>query len=652
MTPRLLVFLLCLTAAAAEAQIRLDPRAEAPSLDSALEIVPDATLSLDALLADSAAFVPVTSMYPGGDTPEAYWGRVRLRSVAETPTQWILPLSFDEVTAVLVHADGRRDVHRTGHRLPLAERTLPLAHPPAARIGLAPGETATLYLRVRQAADSYVMELDPRPIEADAFATVQRGRDVLQALFLGILLALAFYNLFLFTTFRDRSYLYYVLFLVASAVYWAALQGYILQYLWPAGRPGYPELDFFALSLAATSYTLFVRSFLHTREVVPRLDRVLVGVALGWVASGGLAALGFWSLAPTLGALLALVLLTTTFASGVLAHRAGFRPARYYLLAAGAFLAIGLVYAVLYFADPSLQNHGRSILQVAMLLEVLLLAVALTVRIRILDEEKAEAIAARGRAEATSDAFREAGELKTHLLGIAAHDLRSPLTGIIGFAEVIEEEAPHRLDLHEYTAVIRRGAQRMLSLVEDLLVTAALDGSRLELRREILDVGALVADVAADYRPRAADKGQTLDVSLPSRMPLASIDSERFRAIVDNLVSNAIKFTPPGGRIEVVCARGRDDVRITVSDSGPGLSVQDQQSLFERFRRLTPAPTGDEPSSGLGLSIAQELAHLHGGQIEVESALGEGTAFTLVLPLAKGSAPASADRSPEAAQMA
>ncbi len=576
--------------------------------------------------------------------PAEFWLRVRLRSAAAYPTRWVVPLSFEDVAGALVHADGRRDTLRTGTRVPLAARVSQAGRPAGVRFDLAAGETAVLWLHVRHRAGAYADVVVPRPVEAEAFLRARRRADVWNGLVLGIFVALAVYNLFLFATFRDRSYLYYVAFLLATAAYWTVTWGYATEMLWPAGRVVVPEAQFAVLVLAAIAYLLFVRRFLDAPRTAPRAGRALLGVAGLWGLAAALGLAGMWDAGQTLAALAALALLATSSATGVVALRGGFRPARAYLMAAAPFMVAGTVFSVMFVVDHALGDLALPFLQAAMVAEALGLALALVVRVRILRTERSEAVAARDAAEAAREVLRAANDLKTHLIGVVAHDLRSPLTSIAGAAELMELEAEHEPDLLELAALVRTGSARMLALVDDLLVTAALDSGTVALRRAPTDVAAMTAEVVRAYARRAAEKEQTLSLDGHAVPAVADVDAERVRAILDNLVSNAVKYTPLGGRVAVTCAAGASGLRVAFADTGPGLSPDDAAALFQRFRRLTATPTGGESSTGLGLSIASEFARLHGGRIDVETALGAGTTFTLVLPatgLAATAAPAA-----------
>ncbi len=564
--------------------------------------------------------------------PTDFWMRVRVRSVSAHPTRWVVPLSFEDVAGALVHADGRRDTLRTGTLVPLAARVASAGRPVGLRFDLAAGETAELDLHVRHRLGAYTDVVVPRPVEGDAFLKARRRGDVWNGLMLGIFVALAIYNLFLFATFGDRSYLYYVGFLLGATSYWTITWGYAAELLWPADRVVLPAAQFAALTVGAVAYLLFARRFLNAPRYAPRANRLMLGAIGVWGVAEVVGLAGMWALGQTLAAVGALALLGSSLTAGVVALRAGYRPARAYLMAAAPFMIAGTVFAVMFVIDHSLGDLALPFLQAAMVAESLGLALALVVRIRLLRSERSEAVDARDAAEAAREVLREANDLKTHLLGVVAHDLRSPLTSISGAAELMEFEAEHEPDLLELASLVRTGSARMLALVDDLLVTAALDSGTVALRPTPTDVAAMAAEIVHAYASRAAEKEQTLTLDGHATPTVASVDAERIRAILDNLVSNAVKYTPLGGRVAVTCAASASGLRIAVSDTGPGLSPDDAAALFQRFRRLSAEPTGGESSTGLGLAIASEFARLHGGRIDVETALGAGTTFTLVLP--------------------
>ena len=558
-----------------------------------------------------------------------YAARLGVASSSPRPSSWVVTLEFESATATLVRADGTRETHRTGWGVPVGEWTDVVSGVPSIRLDLEAGERVDLYLDVEKGA-GYAPDAQVRVSERNAYEARQRRAYALQMAFLGVFLALAVYKLFLYASFRDRSYLYYVAFSIGTAVYWVTREGFVLEFLLGLTGRGWPELNFYVLAVAAVGYGQFVRHYLRTRSHAPRLDRVLVGVSIAWAASAVACAAGAWEGGTTAAALAGLVLVMATFAAGVTAYRAGYRPALDYLIAAASFLVVSVGYIGLYLVDSELAGSASGVLQLAMLLEVVLLARALSLRIQTVTAERSAAVAAHERSEAERAALEEMSEFKSRMLGIAAHDLRSPLGTVIGFADMLAYETPGRPDLHEYTDSIQRSAERMLELTEGLLGRAALENKDLKLDVGRVDVCGLVLEAATEYRVRSVEKGQRLTLRLPDEV-YADVDPERFRAVVDNLVSNAVKYTPVGGEVEVSVEATGSAVEVRVADSGPGFTAEDQEQLFEPFQRLSARPTGGETSTGLGLSIVKQIVDLHGGQIRVESEPGRGATFVITL---------------------
>lgn len=233
--------------------------------------------------------------------------------------------------------------------------------------------------------------------------------------------------------------------------------------------------------------------------------------------------------------------------------------------------------------------------------------------------------------------LKRANAYKNELLGRVAHDLKNPLGVILGRTEIMDEilnaipaAAEHA---HSQITHIREAATRLLTMVDSLIADAMADADDITVRREVMDLAALVREIVDANRPLADRKEQLLTIETPASLAIPG-DFDRLREAIDNLVSNAIKYTPSSGRIHVAVAPWNEDALVTVADTGPGLSPEDRGRLFGRFQRLSAKPTGGESSTGLGLSIAKRIVDLHGGRITAESpGEGAGTTFTIALPL-------------------
>jgi signal transduction histidine kinase len=244
------------------------------------------------------------------------------------------------------------------------------------------------------------------------------------------------------------------------------------------------------------------------------------------------------------------------------------------------------------------------------------------------------------RALADADYHRQIAEqaslLKSELLSIAAHDLKNPLSAIVGYAEMIMLEVPADSPAGDYAQKIHRTSDQMLQIITDLLESTTLDSGNLTLNLRRADLAALAALVIERNRPQAERKRQTLHFSADPDC-VCNIDESRIQEIVDNLINNAIKYSPYAQPIWVSVTRTGAMVRLAIRDQGQGLTPEDQQMLFSKFARLSAKPTGGEGATGLGLAIVKLLVDLHGGSVWAESAGSHmGSTFIVELPAADG----------------
>ena len=260
--------------------------------------------------------------------------------------------------------------------------------------------------------------------------------------------------------------------------------------------------------------------------------------------------------------------------------------------------------------------------------------------IRALDHLRSDERLARAEAETAqrllteqNERLREADRTKDEFVALISHDLRTPLTSIIGYAELALEDDLDD-DARMYVEVIARNADRLLVLVNDLLFVARLQAGELSLEQGDVELGGLVRETMQAHEPRAAAKGILLTSDLADVPPLHA-DQGRLLQVLDNLLSNALKFTPNGGSVHVSLRCDGGVARLEVTDTGIGIAPEDQRRLFQRFFRAGSAVERQLPGTGLGLYIARVIAEAHDGSLSVRSELGTGSTFTFELPLVR-----------------
>ncbi|HLQ22200.1 MAG TPA: ATP-binding protein [Gemmatimonadales bacterium] len=239
-------------------------------------------------------------------------------------------------------------------------------------------------------------------------------------------------------------------------------------------------------------------------------------------------------------------------------------------------------------------------------------------------------------AAANTDLCRaEANRLKTEFVSMVSHELRTPLTAIQGYVELLVEGAdiPDR-ERHECLASVKSNAARLLALINDLLDLSRIEAGRIDLRCAAIDLKPLIEGAARSLRPLIEGKRQALTLELEDPQSAVWADADRVTQILTNLISNASKYTPEGGRITVTARRAGDFARVEIRDTGIGLSAEQQAQLFTRFFRAQRRGPDHAGGTGLGLVITRLLVELHGGQISVSSAPDQGSIFSFTLPVA------------------
>ena len=230
-------------------------------------------------------------------------------------------------------------------------------------------------------------------------------------------------------------------------------------------------------------------------------------------------------------------------------------------------------------------------------------------------------------------ALFESNRLKSEFLANVSHELRTPLNSILGFAELLKDTTAPDPKSGRYVQNILGSGRSLLELINDLLDLAKIEAGRMDVRSEPLSLGDLFEGLTNVLKPATAAKGLTLRATVDAAVPILRTDPAKLQQVLYNFLSNAIKFSPPGGDIHLSARPEADGrVRIETADQGPGIAPDQQQLIFEKFRQIDGSVTRQHSGTGLGLAISRELTALLGGTIGVDSAPGAGAIFWVVLP--------------------
>ncbi len=465
----------------------------------------------------------------------------------------------------------------------------------------------------------------------------------LPVLLLGVVLGLMAYNLFLYVSLRDRFYLNFALGVVMPH---ALFQLIVTQEGATGGITGGDSWTHTGLAAAtavlAVCFIAFTMSFLQLAERLPREHQWLQGIAVAALIWAVLTPFVGYPFNAQLAAVLGLVAAVGgTWAGGVLFAR-GERTARFFTAGSGV-LAVVLATVAAHLLGWDLRwIFATPVLAAGSTVVVLLMSSSLTDRFA--EARKADASVRQQLLEREQDARRSQeemisnlkalDELKDQFLANTSHELRTPLHGIIGLADSLLAGAagalPERAE--QSLGMIVRSGQRLTHLVNGILDFSRMNHGQVELELQAVDLRSEVEAVLALSRPLADSREIHLRDLVPEDLPAVRADENRLQQILLNLVGNAIKFTPAG--TITIEAEARDGwLAISVSDTGIGIRQEEADRIFGYFEQALRGRSQTQEGTGLGLAITRRLVELHGGEISLQSRVGEGSRFTFTLPV-------------------
>jgi signal transduction histidine kinase len=244
--------------------------------------------------------------------------------------------------------------------------------------------------------------------------------------------------------------------------------------------------------------------------------------------------------------------------------------------------------------------------------------------------------------ETANETLKELDRLKSDFVSNVSHELRTPLTAIKGAVDLLLREVPGRLNESQthYLTRLRSNTQHLAGLINDLLDLSKIEDGKIELDAGRVSLGGLVHEVMESVKPMAAEKPVLIEVNVPEPSVLVWADRDKVTQVLMKLIGNAIKFTPPQGKVTVSSSKnGTEWAQISVNDSGPGISADECQKIFQKFYQVSENGGSKPKGTGLGLAISKALVELHGGKIWVESEPGHGSTFSFTLPVSDSPSP-------------
>ncbi len=490
----------------------------------------------------------------------------------------------------------------------------------AFKLQLPPGETDTFYLAIESTSTLSI----PLTLYTDhAFFEYLHDHQTYLGIFYGICFGLLAYNLFLYFAIREKSYIYYVGFVLANAYIASCFDGFNYRFL--------PEWIYYQgvaiyVSMCITMWFAcqFTRVYLDTANAMPRIDRMFQFFAMAGIAGAVVV-----SVIPS-RAISVLILVTIAFAiisflvSAFIRVRQGYGPARLFLLAWLVVLSpifFGVLNAL---KILSLHEFTPYFHKMGVAGEMIILSLALANRINVLKASEHEAREKANQARAETKA-------KSEFLAKMSHEIRTPMNGVLGMSELLKETPLKPNQIH-YVRTIYNSGQALLGIINDILDYSKIEAGKLDLEATEFNLEDLIDECVSVFALRSSDQKVPLISLLDPKVPKMAIgDPTRLRQIIINLLGNAFKFTEKGEvQLNAKLEKQFDDkmlVRFDIVDTGIGISAEAQARLFESFSQADSSTTRKYGGTGLGLAICKQLAELMGGEIGVTSEPGRGSTF-------------------------
>src|SRR5471030_6006 len=572
-----------------------------------------------------------------GYSHSVFWLKIDLQYRPTNPDAqrtWLLELAYpplDHLDLYLPDATGVYQlIRRTGDQLPFDSREI-RQNNYLFSLDFKREQAQTAYLRLQSEGS---IQAPVTLWSSTAYLEEQPLRLYVLGLIYGVLLGMVVYNLFIFLSVRDTSYLYYIFYIASFGFYQLSVNGAAVEYFWPNNPWWANAATPFFIGCAGLFGSQFARSFLQTAQHSRWLDRLLLGLIAFGAVVVWLSLMTSYALALRLATTLALLFTVVIFAAGIFAWVRGLRVARYFIIAWSAFLLGGVINTLMvlgYLPNTFLTMYAS---QIGSAIEVALLSLALADRINAMREQQAQTLFDAGqKLEVLNQQLARSNKLKDEFLATLTHELRTPMNGVIGSLELMQtvEMDP---ELEQYQQTAAGSARDMMRMVNGILTLTELQAGKLKVYPQTFSLRGVIETLRTQFEGNTSSKSLDFKVDVSPGLPDRLLgDSSKLAQCLECLLDNAIKFTRVGGVALRVTGKTTDQGRLALSfaviDTGIGFTDFGEATMYQRFFQLDGSMTREYGGLGVGLAICRQLIELLGGRLTHRSEPGRGSRFQL-----------------------
>lgn len=579
-----------------------------------------------------------------------YWGKIQVENrlpEAQKRVEWVLSFSstWTSLDVFTIGKDGSWQLAPNGSFTPdRLKEFKPTARGNLVKLSLLPGQVETVYFRgiSERKAINPTFHAFLQPL--DIFFAKLLKEKVNNAIFIGFLLMMLFYNLIVYFFGRDRSFLFYSGYLLMVVVYSCYSSDDLADWFGTVLFPDHPAYySFFKLSiyLGLMCYLAFIRSFLDLEQLLSKWDRYFkVVISLGFLLIGLYVVVAWTSnfsyvLEDRVTMFyIGLVILSCVLLSYPLYKTKDVKG--YFVVAGIAVISLGSLLTLILRLLPSLP-FSIFYLKAAAIIEILIFSLGLAYRQRQQAQAREQADFAlkesqliQEKKQLEADRLQELNDFKARFYTNITHEFRTPLTVIMGMSENIKDHPQEK-------KLIQRNSTNLLRLINQLLDLSKLESGSLVLKKVHQDIIVYLQYLTESFYSNATQKNIRLVFYSEEKEVMMDYDEEKILQIIYNLLSNALKFTPQDGKIVFHASKIEEEglpvLKLKIKDNGQGISPADIPHIFDRFYQVNHADFRQAEGTGIGLALTKELVELMNGRIDVESELGVGTEFLLYLPI-------------------